>query len=83
MSYHARMAMPPLIVTGRTGAFGKHEAPGALAAGHDFGHDGLEIMRIGAEAMQPDDGGVGLGAVSISMVSSIMRIAYKNRQKSH
>jgi hypothetical protein len=37
----------------------KNEAPSALAARHDFRHQGFEIVPIGAEPMQPNDRGIG------------------------
>jgi hypothetical protein len=39
---------------------GKDKAPRAFAPVHDLGDDGFEIMSIGAQAMQPNHGGVGL-----------------------
>ena len=66
------MGMPPLMVTGRTGAFGKTKRQARSPAPHELRDDGLEIMAVGAQAVQPDHGGIRLcGAVSTSMVSSI------------
>ena len=38
---------------------GEDKAPRAFTPPHDLGDDGLEIVAIGSEAMQPDDGGGG------------------------
>jgi hypothetical protein len=38
----------------------KYEAPGALAPAHDLRHNGLEIMPVRTESVQPDYGRVGL-----------------------
>ena len=54
MSYQARMAMPPLIVTGRTGACGNTKRKASPCGQSQLGDDRLEIMAVGAEAMQPD-----------------------------
>ena len=39
----------------------KNEPPRALAAADDLRHHGLEIVPVGAQAMHPDDRGVGIG----------------------
>ena len=54
------MGMPPLMVTGRIGALGKTKRQARSPRRHEFRHDGFEIMAVGAQAMQPDDRGVGL-----------------------
>ena len=40
----------------------KHEAQWRHAAVHQLGHQRLEVMAIGAEAVHPDDGEGGLGS---------------------
>ncbi len=63
MSYHARIDMPPLIVTGITGAFGNTKRIDERIARRrpqvELGHERHEVVRVGAEAVHPDDGGVG------------------------
>ena len=62
MSYQARMAYPPLSVTGRTGACGKTKRSAALARAHQLRHDRLEVMAVGAQPVQPDHGGLRVAA---------------------
>ena len=57
MSYQARMRMPLLIVTARTGACGKTKRTAGLGGNLQLRHDRHEVVAVGAEAMQPDDGG--------------------------
>ena len=52
MSYHARMRMPWLMVTGRIGACGKTKRTGLVQA--QLRHDRLEVVAVGAQAVQPD-----------------------------
>ena len=56
MSYHARIFAPPLIVTARIGACGKTNLRPARPVA-ELRHDRLEIVAVGAEAMQPDHRG--------------------------
>ena len=60
MSYQARMRMPPLTVTGLTGAFGNTKRH-ARSPRQQLGNDGLEVVGVGAEAVQPDDGRIDIG----------------------
>ena len=52
MSYQARIAMPPLIVTGRTGACGNTNRTGTLEP--ELRHDRLEVVAVGSQAVQPE-----------------------------
>ena len=62
MSYHARIGMPLLIVTGRTGACGNTKRIGSVRRQPHLLDDRHEVVAVGAEAVQPDDGGVGTRA---------------------
>ena len=61
MSYQARMRMPWLMVTGPHRRVREHEAHRLGEA--QLGHDRLEVVAVGAQAVQPDhrSGGVGPG----------------------
>ena len=48
--------MPPLIVTGRTGACGNTKRIAGHSGPQQLGHDRREVVAVGAQAMQPDDG---------------------------
>ena len=52
------MRMPLLIVTGRIGACGNTKRT-AASRSCELRHDRLEVVAVGAEAVQPDDGGRG------------------------
>ena len=73
MSYHARIGMPPLIVTGAHRRMRKHEAQRRPVAVDQLRHDRREVVAVGAEAVQPDHRcGAGSGAVSCSTVGRLM-----------
>ena len=59
MSYHAGISIPPLMVTARSGACGKDEAH---AGQLEVGDDGLEVVAVRAQAVQPDHRPRGLAA---------------------
>ena len=50
------------MVTGRTGACGNTKRNCRHAVLEQLGHQRFEVVAIGAEAVHPDDGEVGLGS---------------------
>jgi len=52
----------------------------ALAAGHDLRNQGLEVMAVGSQAMQPDHGGVWVGCGLDFDGLQHRALAYKNRR---
>ncbi len=55
------MRMPPIDGHRPHRGIGENETPRSFTSPHDLGDDGFEIMAVGAQAMQPDDGCVGFG----------------------
>ena len=62
MSYHARIAMPLLIVTGITGACGNRKRIGSAGGSPSCGTTADQPWPIVAETVQPDHGRCRIGA---------------------
>ena len=59
MSYHARIRWPPLIVTGRTGAWGKTKRTASDAGRRSSGTSDSKSWPSAPSPCIQDDGGVG------------------------
>jgi hypothetical protein len=73
MSYHARMRMPPLMVTGRTGACGNMKRQDFSICGTSCGTTGSKSWPSAPSPCSQMMAALGLGAVSTSMVSNMGR----------
>src|SRR6202790_638804 len=71
-SYQARMGMPPLMVTGRTGALGKTKRHARSPARTISGTMGSKSCPSAPRPCSQITAAFGLGSVSTSMVSSIV-----------
>src|SRR5450631_2407822 len=71
-SYQARMDMPPLMVTGRTGALGKTKRHARSPARTISGTMGSKSCPSAPRPCSQITAAFGLGSVSTSMVSSIL-----------
>jgi hypothetical protein len=59
MSYQARIGRPPLRLTRAYRRVREDEAQAVPGRQTQLGDDGHEIMAVRAQAVQPDDGGIG------------------------
>ena len=74
MSYHARIGMPPLIVIGRTGAFGNTKRNGGQARSTSSGTIGSKSWPSAPRPCSQITAWRGFGAVSISMLGRAMAL---------
>ena len=63
MSYHARISMPPLMVTSSRRRMREHETQRLRQVEH--GRHGFEVVAVGAKPVQPDHGADGVAGVDL------------------
>src|ERR1700733_15956384 len=76
MSYHARIAMPLLIVTGRTGALGKMKRGATLSGRRNSGTKGTKSVPSAPSPCSQMTLAVGGDAGVITMVSGCFSVGY-------